>query len=110
SAAEWEKNTWPREIRDSDLTPYFEKAEAILKPRTLPPEVQLNKVRAFKDLSERFGMEMEPAPLAIRFDQGTLCGECIIGCNQDAKNSVDKNYLRIAKQNGAQLFTRIRID
>ncbi len=33
----------------------------------------------------------------------TLCGECIIGCNTGAKNTLDLNYLSRAKKLGADL-------
>jgi cholesterol oxidase len=38
-------------------------------------------------------------------EQGTCAhlGECDIGCRADAKNTLDKNYLHIAVQNGAEI-------
>lgn len=33
----------------------------------------------------------------------TLCGECIIGCNSGAKNTLDLNYLSRAKKKGADI-------
>ena len=35
-----------------------------------------------------------------------LCGECDIGCNDGAKNSVDFNYLTLAHQQGADIRVR----
>ena len=35
-----------------------------------------------------------------------LCGECDIGCNVGAKNSLDYNYLSAARHHGADLRTR----
>jgi cholesterol oxidase len=33
-----------------------------------------------------------------------LCGECLTGCPHNAKNSLDKNYLYLAEQLGAQIL------
>lgn len=33
-----------------------------------------------------------------------LCGGCMVGCQHGAKNSLDKNYLYLAEQHGAQVF------
>ena len=35
-----------------------------------------------------------------------LCGECDIGCNDGAKNSLDYNYLTLAHQKGADIRVR----
>jgi cholesterol oxidase len=35
----------------------------------------------------------------------TFVGECMFGCNEGAKNSVDHNYLRTAEEHGATAFT-----
>lgn len=33
----------------------------------------------------------------------TYVGACMVGCNQNAKNSLDKNYLHLAESNGAKV-------
>ncbi|HZN20799.1 MAG TPA: GMC family oxidoreductase [Micromonosporaceae bacterium] len=38
-----------------------------------------------------------------------LCGECDIGCNDGAKNSLDHTYLSAAKHHGADLRTRCEV-
>ena len=40
----------------------------------------------------------------------TLCGDCVTGCNVRAKNTLYMNYLPLAKQRGAQIFTQIEVD
>lgn len=32
------------------------------------------------------------------------CGECLLGCRHNAKNSLDKNYLYLAENRGARVF------
>jgi cholesterol oxidase len=40
-----------------------------------------------------------PARAPCRF-----CGSCMTGCRHNAKNSLDKNYLHLAQQNGARIL------
>jgi cholesterol oxidase len=39
----------------------------------------------------------------------TYCGECDIGCNVHAKNTLDFNYLKIAQDKGADLYTQCEV-
>jgi cholesterol oxidase len=36
----------------------------------------------------------------------TYCGECDIGCNVHAKNTLDFNYLKVARDHGAEIATQ----
>ena len=38
-----------------------------------------------------------------------LCGECLGGCAHNAKNSLDKNYLWLARRQGARIYPRRRV-
>ena len=38
-----------------------------------------------------------------------LCGRCITGCAQGAKNSLDKNYLYLAEQKGVKIFAETKV-
>ena len=40
----------------------------------------------------------------------TRCGGCMTGCADNAKNSLDKNYLHFAEQRGVQIFTELRAE
>ncbi len=40
----------------------------------------------------------------------TGCGDCVAGCKVGAKNSLDVNYLPLARSAGAQIFARIEVD
>ncbi|GAA3954546.1 GMC family oxidoreductase [Gordonia caeni] len=33
----------------------------------------------------------------------TFCGRCMVGCRENAKNSLDKNYLHLAKRRGVEI-------
>lgn len=40
----------------------------------------------------------------------THCGDCVAGCRTGAKNSLDVNYLPLARSAGARIFSRIDVD
>lgn len=58
-----------------------------------------------------------PQPVADPFFAGrgpqrsgcNQCGSCISGCPQGAKNSLDLNYLYLARQLGVQVFSETRV-
>ena len=50
-----------------------------------------------KDLPNRFGVSQQGC---------NYCGECDIGCNRLAKNTLDLNYLALAEQHGAEPSTQ----
>ena len=37
-----------------------------------------------------------------------FCGGCMVGCQHNSKNTLDKNYLYLAEQQGAQVFPETR--
>ena len=39
----------------------------------------------------------------------TFCGGCMVGCRQNAKNTLDKNYLYLAERRGAQIRPERRV-
>ena len=125
---------WP--VTRADLELHYDDVEKILKPQKLPfeaPGYDLAKTRQFSNAAKTAGLDWQLAPLAVTFhNQGrppvpgeflregpnlhnrqrrtcTLCGECDVGCNEGAKNTLDYNYLTLAKELGAELRTRCEV-
>jgi cholesterol oxidase len=128
---------WP--IRYEDLEPHYARHEAMLKVTPYPyehaPYDRTYKTKAMEYASGKVGLEWFLPPLAVAFDPGDgvpvpgepirgeepnlhgrtrltclLCGECNIGCNFGAKNTLDYNYLSLAKlRHGADIRTRCEV-
>lgn len=99
-----------------DLTPVSER-----QPLGLPP-----KTMAMREAARAMGREGQFAllPLAVDFGEPEVmrpnkfgvpqsgcrhCGECDIGCNFQAKNTLDLNYLAVAEHHGAEVGTRCEV-
>jgi cholesterol oxidase len=128
--------SWP--VSYDDLEPHYERHERMLAatpyPYSVPPYDGTFKTRAMEEASQKLGLEWFLPPLAVTFDPGDgrprpgvpipgsednlhgrarltclLCGECNVGCNYGSKNTLDFNYLSLAKRHGAELRTRCEV-
>ena len=120
---------WPPGYSLDELGPYYDLVAYMLDirqitaaARGLPP-----KTRLLQDAAHRLGrdaqffypniaVDLDPPAAAPRenkfgaMQQGcTYCGECIIGCNLHAKNTLDLNYLKIAEDCGADITTECEV-
>lgn len=122
---------WP--ITRSDLEPHYDRVEAMLDAQRYPlgrePYADTAKTLAMREAAERLGLDWQLPNLAVSFagdgahpgdplPEGPypnlhgrgrstcrLVGECDIGCNVGAKNTLDHTYLSAAAARGAQLRT-----
>ena len=123
---------WP--ISYDDLEPHYGDVEAMLDaqqyPFELDPYYLTPKTRAMQNAAAGLGMEWQLPPLAVSFRSPgqppipaaplveehenlhhrprrtcRLCGECDIGCNDGAKNTLDLTYLSRACDSGAVVRT-----
>jgi cholesterol oxidase len=114
--------SWPEPYSRAVLEPYYDLVAHMLEvrpvpadPRTgqLPPKTRL-MAKAAGLLGQSDGF-FHPN-LAVRFEEGpnrfgvaqkpcTFSGQCDIGCNEGAKNTLDLNYLALAERHGAAVAT-----
>ncbi|MDH5258068.1 MAG: GMC oxidoreductase, partial [Gammaproteobacteria bacterium] len=122
---------WPAEITFEELKPYYEKTGKVINPKQLPDNQLTERAKLMKIAAENIGegARYRKLDLAVSFsenwhydlddpfneahshsyinpqgvEQGTCvhCGNCDIGCQVRAKNTLDLNYIPLAEQYGA---------
>ncbi|MCL2394895.1 MAG: GMC family oxidoreductase [Acidimicrobiaceae bacterium] len=124
---------WP--IDRALLDPHYDAVEKILGAAPYPfhtaPYDKTSKTLAMREAAESLGLDWMLPELAVSFAPGPgeepapgqpirdpfpnihgqlrytcrLCGECDVGCNDGAKNSLDHTYLSGAKAHQAEIRT-----
>jgi len=121
----FEDERWPAEIRnDPQMDHYFDLAESMLKAAPYPSDwPTLDKFAALKHGAQSIGKPFRPVSVAVNFNKldndinhvGVTqqpcanCGDCVSGCNYQAKNTVLMNYLPDAANHGAEIYTEISV-
>jgi cholesterol oxidase len=120
---------WPAGYRRSTLDPYYDLVAHMLditpiepnQPLGLPPKTrqmqqvarQLGRTEQFirPNLAVNFADPATAKPNKFGVEQFGCrhCGECDVGCNYQAKNTLDLNYLAVAEQLGADVGTRCEV-
>jgi cholesterol oxidase len=122
---------WPRGYTRATLDPYYDLVAHMLDIRPVEPDPATGEVpaktRLMEEAASRLGRDAQTfrANIAVRFEgageparpnkfgalqSGCLhCGECDIGCNVGAKNTLDLNYLAVAESLGADVGTSCEV-
>jgi cholesterol oxidase len=117
---------WPQAVRTASqggqLTQYYDRAHATLFAGPHPQAMNLNKVKALQKGSKNIaGAKFEIQDIVVNFTyeghnnwgvqqrKCINCGDCTSGCNVGAKNTLDTNYLAIAKWGGTHIFTQVEV-
>ena len=125
--ADDERERWP--VRAEDLEEHYATVEAMQGARPYPsdrePYASTPKTNAILDAARRAGLDAFRPNIAVSFAPGgeapgaplppepnihdaqrfacRLCGECIVGCQYGAKNTLDYTYLSAARRAGATI-------
>jgi cholesterol oxidase len=124
---------WPAEITSAELKPYYASASNMLGVQTIPDGQLTQRYKLMRQAAQRQQLvdRFTSLPLAVSFDpewgydrpdphnpreskpfingqgqpQGTCIhlGNCDIGCDVRAKNTLDLNYLAAAEAAGAEI-------
>lgn len=124
---------WP--LSRSDLDPHYDQVEQMLGATPYPYH-DTPKTAAMREAADQLGLQLSRPPLAVSFaprpgetpvlggpvpepeygnihglprETCRLTGECDIGCNLGAKNTLDHTYLSAARNRGADIRTRCEV-
>ncbi len=124
---------WPPEITYRELRPYYSKVASMMNLQTIPDGQLTQRFRLAREAAEKLGHSERfmKVPLAVSFSpqwnydldepfdrkhsetfvnahgqqQGTCIhlGNCDVGCDVKAKNTLDLNYIPRAEKHGAEV-------
>ncbi|MBL8215435.1 MAG: GMC family oxidoreductase [Bryobacterales bacterium] len=113
---------WPESLSLETLRPFYQDAIKVLAAKPHPRADQLAKVQRLDARAQQLGGRAVPLNIAVNFDingknvhgveqQPCIdCGDCVTGCNVGAKNTLYMNYLPMAANAGAQIFTQTKVE
>jgi cholesterol oxidase len=113
---------WPHALHWEYLRTYFDRARSTLGAGPDPRASRFPKVAAMQRRAQELGLQAQLLDLAINFTESDTnqygvprrpclgCGDCTTGCNHLSKSTLYMNYLPMARNAGAQIFTEAEVD
>jgi cholesterol oxidase len=95
---------WP--LSAAELAPYFERARQVLRPSPNPIAGELADWRVLDRLAPGKRVDLENT---IDWRRCSQCGNCVPGCNEQAKRSLDLTYLALAERHGAEIVSETEV-
>ncbi len=116
--------SWPAALRadQSALLAGMARARTMLGTTAYPAHAPIpRKLQALQQSATALGANCLNADVNITFAAGTNaaglaqdacdgCGDCVTGCNRNAKNTTLVNYLPMARRHGAEIFCQAEVD
>jgi cholesterol oxidase len=106
---------WPGAITLANLADGYQRTLKMIGPQSLANDPS-RRWAAFEAVASANGTQAKHCNIAVNLggpmhnaagvlmSQCTQCGDCITGCNQGAKGSLDTNYLAWAQARGVEMF------
>ena len=106
---------WPASLDRRRLAAGYDAAKAMLGARPIPLDVHYGKYCALDNAAQEnktqarrcavaVSLDGAPTPAGVAMAPCTHRGDCVTGCNQGAKLTLDTNYLALARRRRARLF------
>lgn len=107
---------------EAELAPYYDQAERMLGVTEVPFLTEPDRI--MRDIAEEMGVgdTFHATPVGVWFGTPGVevedpyfggegptrtgcikCGDCMAGCKHNAKNTIDKNYLWLARKRGVEV-------
>jgi len=116
------ESSWPRTITRDVLMPYYLRARQVLAATPHPKAMNLAKVQAMERRAAEIGLDAYALNINVNFTIDgknpygveqkpcTDCGDCVTGCNVGAKNTLYMNFLPMARNAGAEIYTQTKVE
>lgn len=113
---------WPRALNWQRMKSFYDVARTTLGAKPDPRAWTFPKVQAMDRRAREIGSHAVPLDLAINFTQSGRnehgvpcqpcrgCGDCTTGCNRLAKRTLYMNYIPMARNAGAAIFTERKVE
>lgn len=108
----WRKTSGIKFFNESELTPWYEKAEKELVINEIPSEWRNGNAKIFAEGFQKNGFTCAPLSRAqknCKFEDGNDCIECLAGCRIDSKQSTPVTTLRMALKAGCQMVSDFEV-
>ncbi len=122
----FEQPEWAAGIKRDTLDPFYDRAKEMLeaKPLTPPPGNYdfPGRTKALLDGASKLGRNPRLMDIAVYTGEPrnnphsgmpqepcVYCGNCMLGCQVHAKNTLDLNYIPVAEKNGAEVYPLHRV-
>jgi choline dehydrogenase-like flavoprotein len=106
--ARWKNDYGLSEMEMSDLLPLFEQVENMIHVQETPLELLGANNQYFLAGAEKMGIRAKPLYRNQINCKGS--GLCVFGCPENAKQSMEKNFLPAASDLGATIITSARVE
>lgn len=110
---EWVRREWVEDdgittLKDESLDRCFERIFAGTSTAPTPLSVQGPRNLLVRDALDAAGVRNGPLPRAVVNCKG--CADCVVGCEEGAKQSMDRTYIAEAVRSGAEVYTCSEVD
>lgn len=103
----WQEDYGLTELTKEALEPHFEAVERFYNIKPTDESVMGRRNQLFREACDTLGWSSEPIR---RFEEGCRgSGNCLLGCPNEAKNSMDRRGIADAVQLGARVLSSVHV-